>query len=383
MKANPDLKWETTTSRNIGFDFGLWGSRLSGTLDLYWNTTSDLLMRQEIDSSTGYSYQYRNIGQTSNKGVELALNYHLIRTKDFNLNVSATYNFNKNNIDELDGGKDIYYNSGWGSSAQHPSYDYVLSEGKPVGVIRGFKSAGFYTVDDFVDTNSWKLKDGVASIKGVSPRPGDLKFKNLRDDDKSTNQIDSGDGTLDNPGDQKVIGNSLPKYLYGITLGANYKGFDLNIMMQGTGQRDAWIANNLVFPMYIYSVNDIKYQPLFDGLTDYWRPVDAANGDYTAVNPNAKYPRMYGQNPTVGSNYGRKTDKYLSNAAYFRIKNVTLSYTVPKTWISRIGLNQLKGFVSVENLATFSSLPSGIDPETLSWNYPAFRTVSFGINFTL
>lgn len=111
--------------------------------------------------------------------------------------------------------------------------------------------------------------------------------------------------------------------------------------------------------------------------------VDAANGDYTAVNPNAKYPRMYGQNPTVGSNYGRKTDKYLSNAAYFRIKNVTLSYTVPKTWISRIGLNQLKGFVSVENLATFSSLPSGIDPETLSWNYPAFRTVSFGINFTL
>ena len=78
---------------------------MSGTLDLYWNTTSDLLMRQEIDSSTGYSYQYRNIGQTSNKGVELALNYHLIRTKDFNLNVSATYNFNKNNIDELDGGK--------------------------------------------------------------------------------------------------------------------------------------------------------------------------------------------------------------------------------------------------------------------------------------
>ena len=77
-------------------------------------------------------------------------------------------------------------------------------------------------------------------------------------------------------------------------------------MMQGTGQRDAWIANNLVFPMYIYSVNDIKYQPLFDGLTDYWRPVDAANGDYTAVNPNAKYPRMYGQNPTVGSNYGRR-----------------------------------------------------------------------------
>ena len=113
-----------------------------------------------------------------------------------------------------------------------------------------------------------------------------------------------------------------------------------------------------------------------------YKPVDAANGDYTAVNPNAEFPRIYGNYGNQGSNY-RQSDKYLSDASYLRIKNVTLSYTFPKAWITKISLSQLRAFVSVENLATLSSLPKGIDPETLKWDYPAFRTVSFGLNLTL
>ena len=368
--VSTSFTWEKVATTDIGLDLNMFGNRMNVVFDWYQRDTKGMLAPgMQLPAVVGASSPFQNTADMRTRGWELAVNW---RDRIGKFNYRAGFNLS-DSYSEI-----TKYDDNAASKLLSNFYP-----GQRLGEIWGYEVDGFYTVDDFVDTNSWKLKDGVASINGVSPRPGDLKFKNLRDDDKSTNQIDSGDGTLDNPGDQKVIGNSLPKYLYGITLGANYKGFDLNIMMQGTGQRDAWIANNLVFPMYIYSVNDIKYQPLFDGLTDYWRPVDAANGDYTAVNPNAKYPRMYGQNPTVGSNYGRKTDKYLSNAAYFRIKNVTLSYTVPKTWISRIGLNQLKGFVSVENLATFSSLPSGIDPETLSWNYPAFRTVSFGINFTL
>ena len=368
--VSTSFTWEKVATTDIGLDLNMFGNRLNAVFDWYQRDTKGMLAPgMQLPAVVGASSPFQNTADMRTRGWELAVNWR-DRIGKFNYRVGFNLSDSYSEITKYDDN----------AASKLLSNFYP---GQRLGEIWGYEVDGFYTVDDFVDTNSWKLKDGVASIKGVSPRPGDLKFKNLRDDDKSTNQIDSGDGTLDNPGDQKVIGNSLPKYLYGITLGANYKGFDLNIMMQGTGQRDAWIANNLVFPMYIYSVNDIKYQPLFDGLTDYWKPVDAANGDYTAVNPNAKYPRMYGQNPTVGSNYGRKTDRYLSNAAYFRIKNVTLSYTVPKTWISRIGLNQLKGFVSVENLATFSSLPSGIDPETLSWNYPAFRTVSFGINFTL
>lgn len=124
MLSNPDLKWETTISRNIGLDFGFFNNRLSGTIDAYWNTTKDLLMCIPIDETTGYSYQYQNIGQTSNKGIEIALNYDILRTKDFTLGVSATYNYNHNNIDELADNIIAQYGSQWASSATTPTYDY-------------------------------------------------------------------------------------------------------------------------------------------------------------------------------------------------------------------------------------------------------------------
>ena len=123
-------------------------------------------------------------------------------------------------------------------------------EGKKLGEIWGYEVEGFYSVDDFTDTSSWKLKEGVPSIDGYNPRPGDVKFKNLRDDERGNNIISSGDNTVSNPGDRKVIGNTTPRYLYGINLGLNYKGFDLSVFMQGTGKRDAWIANTLTFPLY-------------------------------------------------------------------------------------------------------------------------------------
>lgn len=368
--VSTSFTWEKVGTTDIGLDLTMLNNRLNVVFDWYQRDTKGMLAPgMQLPEVVGTNAPFQNTADMRTRGWELALNW---RDHIGKLNYRIGFNISDSQSEITK------YDDNAASKLINNFYP-----GQNIGEIWGYEVDGFYTVDDFVDTNSWKLKDGVASIKGVSPRPGDLKFKNFKDDDKSTNQIDSGDGTLDNPGDQKVIGNSIPRYLYGINLGGSYKGFDLNIMMQGTGKRDAWIANNLVFPMYIYSINDIKYQPLFDGLTDYWKPLDAANGDYTAVNPNAKYPRMYGQNPTTASNYGRKTDRFLSNAAYFRIKNVTLSYTVPKTLVSKIGLSQLKGFVSVENLATFSQLAKGIDPEMLSWNYPAFRTVSFGINFTL
>lgn len=139
-----------------------------------------------------------------------------------------------------------------------------------------------------------------------------------------------------------MIGNTTPRYQYGINLGANYAGFDLNVILQGTGKRDYWISNVLTFPM-----NGDNFIPLFDGLSDYWMPKDPDNGDWTAVNPNAKYPRLYGNRGNSGSNL-RQSDKYLSDASYLRIKNITLSYNLPKKWLSQIFLSQMKAFVSVE-----------------------------------
>ena len=115
MMPNPDLKWETTISRNIGFDFGFWDGRLRGTLDFYWNTTKNILMMVPIDTSTGCTYQFQNVGKTSNKGVELALSYDIVNKKDWGLTFGMTYNFNHNNVDELFDNVLADTHTNWGS----------------------------------------------------------------------------------------------------------------------------------------------------------------------------------------------------------------------------------------------------------------------------
>ena len=112
------------------------------------------------------------------------------------------------------------------------------------------------------------------------------------------------------------------------------------------------------------------------------KPVDSANGDWTAANPNAEYFRIYGQGNNSGYNTRAQT-KYLMNGSYLRVKNVTLSYNFPKSWLAPITLTSLKAFVSCENLHTFTKLMKGYDPERLSWGYPFYRTISFGFNVTL
>nr|WP_239060704.1 TonB-dependent receptor [Bacteroides sp. 519] len=360
-----NFTWEKVSTLNVGIDFTFLNNRLTGLFEWYQKDTKGMLAPgMQLPAVVGAEAPYQNTADMQTRGWDLNLNWR-DRIGKLGYRIGLNLSDYKSKITK--------YNSNESKLLDN------FYKGMKLGEIWGYVYDGFYDVSDFEDTNSWKLKEGVVSLNGYNPRPGDVKFKNLRDDETlGDNIISAGDNTVSNPGDRKVIGNSLPRYLYGITLGGNYAGFDLNIFLQGTGQRDAWINNTLTFPLY----SDFKFVPLYEGLSNYWKPVDAANGDYTAANANAKYPRIYGNYGNQGSNY-RKSDKYLSDASYLRIKNVTLSYTVPKRWLTRLTLKQLKGFVSIENLATFSSLPKGIDPETLGWNYPAFRTVSFGVNFTL
>lgn len=363
--VSSDFTWEKVATTNVGIDFTILNNRLSGTFDWYQRNTNGMLAPGvQLPAVVGADAPYQNTANMRTRGWELSANWR-DRIDKVEYRIGFNLSDNKSEITKYDNNSSFLLNT--------------FYKGQQLGEIWGYEFDGFYSVNDFEDTSSWKLKEGVASINGYNPRPGDVKFKNLRDDDNlGANVISSGDNTLDNPGDRKIIGNTTPRYLYGITLGASFKGFDINIFMQGTGKRDAWLANTLRFPLY----SDFKFVPLYDGLEDYWKPVDAAAGDFNAVNPNPEYPRIYGNYGNQGSNF-RQSDKYLSNASYFRIKNVTLSYSFPKNLTSKISLKQLRTFVSIENLATFSSLPKGIDPETLSWNYPAFRTISFGFNITL
>lgn len=362
--VSQNFTWEKVGTINVGLDVNLFNNRLSGVFEWYQRNTNGMLAPGvQLPAVVGASAPYQNTADMRTRGWELSLNW-----RDQIGKVGYRIGFNLSDYKS----EIIKYDDNAATKLLSSYYP-----GQILGEIWGYVVDGYYTVDDFVDTSSWQLKEGVTSINGYNVRPGDVKFKNLRDDDTSTNVITSGDNTFDNPGDRKVIGNTTPRYQYGINLGMNYAGFDLNVILQGTGKRDYWISNVLTFPM-----NGDNFVPLFEGLSDYWMPKDPDNGDWSAVNPNAKYPRIYGNRGNSGSNL-RQSDKYLSDASYLRIKNITLSYKLPKKWVNQIFLNQMKAFVSIENVATFTSLPSGIDPERIEWNYPAFRTVSFGVNITL
>lgn len=364
--------WEKVGTADIGVDVTLLSNRLNGTFDWYQRNTNGMLAPGvQLPALVGASAPYQNTADMRTRGWELNINWR-DRIGKVGYRIGFNLSDYQNEITKYDDNTDKLLTSTVNGTTVDNFY-----EGMKLGQIWGYETDGYYTVDDFVDTKSWKLKEGVVDIDGYNVRPGDVKFKNLRDDKQTTNIITDGENTANNPGDRKIIGNTTPRYQYGINLGANYAGFDLNVMFQGTGKRDYWVSNTTTFPM-----NGDNFVPLFDGLTDYWKPADPDNGDWTASNPNAKYPRIYSKLGNSGSNY-RKSDKYLQDASYFRIKNITLSYSLPKQWLSKAFLDQMKAFVSIENVATFTSLPQGMDPERIEWSYPSFRTVSFGLNFTL
>ena len=362
--VSTSFTWEKVRTTNVGLDFSLFNNQLTGLFEWYQKDTKGMLAPgMQLPAVVGANAPFQNTADMRTRGWEVSMNWRAQISK-----VSYRIGFNLSDSKS----KIVKYDS---NESKLLSNFY---EGQQLGEIWGYVFDDFYTVDDFESTQTWKLKNNIVKINGYNPRPGDIKFKNLRDDDQGENLIYSGDGTLSNPGDRRIIGNSLPRYLYGITLGGSYAGFDLSIFLQGTGKRDAWLANTLTFPMYA----DYKFIPLYEGLENYWRPKDAANGDYNCANPNAEFPRIYGSYGNMDSNY-RVSDRYLSNASYIRIKNVSLSYSIPKTFLRKTSISQSKVFVNIENLATFSSLRKGIDPETLSWSYPAFRTISFGLNLSL
>ena len=213
--SNPDLKWETTLTRNLGIDFGFWNNRLSGSIDAYWNTTKDLLMNATIPSSTGFSTQYKNFGQTSNKGIELALDAVIVDTKDFGLNANFNISYNKAKIDKLAGGQ-TWQSSNWGGKPAGQN-DFFIEEGGRLGEVYGYELDGFYTTDVFSwDGSKWILNENLTDptelIKYNNFGPGSLKLK-ADEDGKFT---------------KKRLGNTVPTVTGGFGINMRYKNFDLS-----------------------------------------------------------------------------------------------------------------------------------------------------------
>lgn len=400
MMANPDLKWETTISRNVGLDFGFWDGKLRGTLDVYWNTTKNILMQVPVDNSTGYTYQFQNVGKTSNKGFELALNYEIVRTKDFNLSFGMTYNYNRNNIDELFDGVLADTHTGWGSTMRKPYYDYVIRVGNPVGLIQGFKSLGYYTVDDFDVVNGvYTLKNGVpdnnvgnyagASYynipEGQKAFPGMAKFEDV-----------TGDGVVTED-DATIIGKTKPKHTGGFNLSGRYKNFDFNANFTYQIGGDIYNANAMHDMM---GNKDTSFgQGKLSVVSNCWKMFDVdANGDLyavtdptelTALNQNAKYALPF-------SEYGLCTSDFVEDASYLRMQNLSVGYTFPKKWMKPLGISNLRIYATVTNVFCLTGY-SGIDPDvntspdgtdgfpTPSYDYQAYpktRSYTFGVNLS-
>lgn len=417
LMGNDDLKWEKTISRNLGLDFGFWNGKLRGSFEFYWNTTKDILMRVPVDATTGYSYQYQNVGQTSNKGLEVSVFYEIYRSKDFNVSVNATYNYNKNNIDELASNVIADTHTGWGSSMLKPYYDYIIRQGRPVGTIQGYKSAGFYTVDDFdYDTNTgvWTLKTGIPDIADIINYAGAKNYKLGQRKDKDGNPVvDSkgkavsqvafpgmvkfedvnGDGLV-NTDDMTEIGQAMPKHTGGFNINANWKGIDFsagftyqiggdvynaNAMHSMMGNKDNSLgANRLAFVSETWKMYDID-----------------ANGNLVAattpdalrtLNSNARYALPY-------SEYGIVSSEFIEDASYLRLNTLTIGYTFPKAWTKKIGISNLRAYVTGGNLFCITGY-NGIDPDVNTapttsgfptpgydyLSYPKARTFTFGLN---
>ncbi|WP_455668126.1 SusC/RagA family TonB-linked outer membrane protein [Phocaeicola sp.] len=401
MKGNPDLKWETTISRNLGLDFGFFNNWIRGSVDYYWNTTKDILMKVPVDAASGYSYQFQNVGETSNKGIELALGFDIVRGKNFNLGMNLTYNFNKNNVDKLMEGVMADTNTGWGSSMRLPAYDYIIREGQPVGVIQGFKSAGYYTVDDFnyID-GKYKLKDGVPDIQGLLnipstinnayaaegqvAVPGAPKFEDV-----------TGNGIIDDD-DKVIIGKTMPKHTGGFSLSGNWKAIDFSANFTYQIGGDVYNANAMHSLMGNKDNNLGQNRLKF--VSDTFKYYDVVNGDLSlitdpsalaALNMNTKYCTFY-------SEYGITTSQFIEDASYLRLNTLTVGYTVPKIWTKKVGIENARIYFTGTNLFCLDGY-SGIDPDVntdtdgsngfptpnYDWmSYPKARTYTFGVNLT-
>ena len=385
---NPDLKWETTITRNAGLDFGMFKDRINGTLDVYWNTTKDLLVQSTIPSNTGYSSQMRNIGQTSNRGVELTLNANIINKTDFTFNVSFNIGMNRSKIDKLDGVDSKPFNSGWGSTDLRERDDYILKVGQPVGLIYGYVSDGMYTVDDFnynATTKKYTLKPGIPNdasiISAVNFGPGSMKLKKLSSD---TSMILSPDK------DRQVIGNTNPLHSGGVNFNATYKGFDFSMFFNWVYGNKIYNANKIDFTTYwnrtftnMLSIVDYQSRYKYIDLNGNLVTDPAA---LTALNKGATMWSPFMGRPIV-------TSWAIEDGSFLRLNNVTLGYSLPKKVISKIGMTQCRFYLTVYNAWIWTNY-SGFDPEVSTIRsspltpgvdysaYPRSRSYTLGVNLS-
>lgn len=404
IMANPDLKWETTTTRNLGLDFTLFRSKLSGSIEAYIGNTTDLLMKFPVPG-TGYDYQYRNIGETENKGFEATLSWHAVNKKNFGLDFNANISFNKKTIKSLGGLNDYGISSYWAST--EIISDYWIAEGGQIGEIRGFRNAGRYEVDDFVgyneSTKSWTLKDNVinSSYAVGDIRPGTMKIASTtqhwdeaqgawvwNSTGETTNEEGkTADGKISD-NDNTIIGNVNPNFTGGFGINVRAYGFDLAANFNFSVGNDIYNANKIEYT----STSKYMYRSLITDMADGKRWTNL-NADGTLCNDMDQL-RAMNANTTMWSPYMSRfvlTDWAIEDASFLRLNTLTLGYTLPANLTKKAHITSLRFYVTGYNVFTLTNY-SGFDPESDCVRstpltpgvdhsgYPRSRQFVFGLN---
>lgn len=377
---NIDLKWETTHTRNLGLDYGFFKNRIFGSVDVYYTNTTDLLIEFPIAGS-GYQTQFRNLGETSNKGLEFVINGVILDNpkQDYGLDVSANVSFNRGRVESLGGLAEITTGSGWTSRIVD---DYKVYVGQPIGLMYGYVNEGRYDVSDFTwNGTKWIANEGVvdnSALASVSWGPGAIKFKDL-----------DGDGIITDA-DKTVIGNTNPDFTGGFNLSGRYKGFDMSAGFTFSYGNDVYNANKIEF-----TSNDANYKnrnmTVDMSSANRWNNVDASGN---IVSDAATLAQMNASTTLWSPFYRYAFSSWaVEDGSYLRLNNVTLGYSLPKSILDKIYLQQARVYFTATNLFCITNY-SGYDPEvdtrrsnplTPSVDYSAYpksRGYNVGLNLT-
>ena len=345
--GNEILAWEKTQTFNIGADALFLNNNLTVNYDFYHKYTTGILLRPQTPSTLGGAVPFENAGEMRNLGWEISINYRL-KHSDF------SHNFGFNIGDSFN--KVMKY--GEQAIAGADEIERIIREGVPLYSYYGFKTDGLYQNREEI-TNS-------ATFIGANLEPGDVKYVDR-----------NGDGII-NDNDRYILGNAFPRYIFGFNYLCNWKGIDFSMLWQGVGKRDMALRGEMIEPFH-----GDYYQVMFEHQLDYWSP----------GNTSAQYPRLINNKAeaSYANNYRHSSDRNIYDAAYLRLKNIQLGYTIPNQLIKRLGIGNARIYISGQNLLTFTK-NKFIDPESSEFgnsmnangansgrNYPTLKYYGGGI----
>lgn len=365
--GNPDLKWETTTQTNVGLDFGILGSKVSGTVEFYIKDTDDLLLDKPIPTTTGFGAVTENIGRVRNTGFDISLNFIPVEIGDFRWDLSVLGGFNRNEILELFNDQPI-----------DVGFATRLAVGQPIGSFFGYQVDKIYQNQAEIDADN-ALDGDESTPYQPGAGPGDIRFRDIsggagEDGILGTADDLPPDGRI-NDADRTFIGQGLPSWTGGLTNVLSWKGLELNTFFQFALGNDIY-NNNLEFAEGMHSVFGVTQRS--------WDTRWQQEGDVTDM------PRAVRGDP---NNNRRNSTRFVEDASFLRLKVATLSYTLPSNWLASVGISKLRVYVTGQNLITWTNY-SWYDPEVSTFGesntapgtdfltYPQARSVIGGINLS-